>query len=130
MFTETMMENPVPAVPTNSGHYSRHYAPAAAAAASGTLQSSLRRPPAAKSQRFARHQNGGLYSSREYLFYPQVRWLHNLLRNFHRCSPYYGKGAWCTGAIHFEVTSTERDCNQIYFSFMKRSIVKSQSVPH
>ena len=70
-----MMESPVPnAVPTaSSGHYSRHYA--AAAGASGTLPSSLKRPPAAKSQRFARHQNGGsgIYSSREYLFYPQVK---------------------------------------------------------
>ena len=75
-----MMENPVPAgaaapaVPiAASGHYSRHYAPGTGA--SGTLPSSLRRPPAAKSQRFARHQSGGggHYSSREYLFYPQVR---------------------------------------------------------
>ena len=77
-----MMENPVPAgaaapaVPiAASGHYSRHYAPGTGAGASGTLPSSLRRPPAAKSQRFARHQSGGggHYSSREYLFYPQVR---------------------------------------------------------
>lgn len=78
-----MMENPVPAgaaapaVPiAASGHYSRHYgAPGTGAGASGTLPSSLRRPPAAKSQRFARHQSGGggQYSSREYLFYPQVR---------------------------------------------------------
>ena len=73
-----MMESPVhAAVPAASGHYSRHYAPGSAAAgASGTLPSSLRRPPAAKSQRYARHQNGGggHYSSREYLFYPQVKY--------------------------------------------------------
>ena len=72
-----MMESPVPAaVPAGSGHYSRHYGPGSAAAGtSGTLPSSLRRPPAAKSQRYARHQNGGgHYSSREYLFYPQVRY--------------------------------------------------------
>ena len=77
-----MMESPVTTVPAASqaspgaaggGHSGRHYEPASA---SGTLPSSLRRPPAAKSQRYARHQSGGgsgHYSGREYLFYPQVR---------------------------------------------------------
>ena len=76
-----MMESPVTTVPAAQaspgaagGHYGRHYEPASS---SGTLPSSLRRPPAAKSQRYARHQSGGggsgHYSGREYLFYPQVR---------------------------------------------------------
>ena len=92
-FKVTMMENPVPAgaaapsVPiATSGHYSRHYAPGTGTGTSGTLPSSLRRPPAAKSQRFARHQSGGggHYSGREYLFYPQVRRTETLIARLTR----------------------------------------------